>query len=145
MGGEVAVSTKPWQCGQVRLGYFTSWFKEHSWRQHIAMNPHSFWGYWPCLNIKIVYPGMGIPIIKIRRSYLYDKNAYTGTTEFLYWDSFLVLKWIGQLLFKFIHSLRLGNSIIMHHNSGSLMNQEIVLCLNVCCRLEPQLKFKPLY
>ena len=38
-----------------------------------------------CSNIKTVFSGIGIPIIKIRRlwpSYLYNLNSYTGTTYF---------------------------------------------------------------
>ena len=44
----------------------------------------------PCLNIKILFPSMGIPIIIIRPSYLYDWNAYTGNMVSLYWDSLQV-------------------------------------------------------
>ena len=45
-------------------------------------------GSW--FNIKMVFPGMGISIIKIRPSYLYDGNANTGKTTSLYWGRTLV-------------------------------------------------------
>ena len=37
----------------------------------------------PCFVINIVFPGMGISIIKMRPSYLYDGNPYTGKTIFI--------------------------------------------------------------
>ena len=44
----------------------------------------------PHLNIKTIFPGMVISIIKrrwvVRPSYLYNGNAYTGKTVSLYWN-----------------------------------------------------------
>ena len=42
----------------------------------------------PCLNIKIIFPGMEISIIKIRwswPSYLYNRNSYSHKTISLVW------------------------------------------------------------
>ena len=46
---------------------------------------------WKCapdsrFNMRTTLSGIGIPIIKIRQSYLYDWNSYTGKTASLYWD-----------------------------------------------------------
>ena len=50
-----------------------------------------------CFNIKTLFPGIGIPIIKIRRSifviqgfrssHLYDGSPYTGKAASLYWNA----------------------------------------------------------
>ena len=41
----------------------------------------------PHLSIQAVFPGIRIPIIKIRRPfYLYKRNPYTGKTASLYWN-----------------------------------------------------------
>ena len=44
----------------------------------------------PHLNIKIVFPGMGISIIKMRRPWdgliFINENSYSGKTTSLYWD-----------------------------------------------------------
>ena len=39
----------------------------------------------PCLNIKTIFPGMEITMIKKKRSYLYNGDSYTGKTASLYW------------------------------------------------------------
>ena len=47
----------------------------------------------PCLNVKPVFPGVGIYIIKIGWLWdhlLYNGNPYTGKMASLYWDSPLV-------------------------------------------------------
>ena len=50
-------------------------------------------GSGPQLNIKTVFPGMEIPMLKIRRSWDYlvfntgiDSDPYTCKMTYLYWD-----------------------------------------------------------
>ena len=45
-----------------------------------------------CFIINIVFPGMGITIVKIRWSYLYDGNPHPGKIATLYWIILLVLE-----------------------------------------------------
>ena len=63
----------------------------------------------PCFNIKTVFPGMGIPIIRIRKSlhsvvtlfYIYNRNTYAvETTTSSHWDGPLVawqIQWENKL------------------------------------------------
>ena len=48
----------------------------------MMINPDKSWA-----RSQYRFPGMVIPIVKVLRpSYLYNGNAYTGKTTFLYWD-----------------------------------------------------------
>ena len=55
---------------------------------HLGNNPG------PYLNIKKVFPGIGVSIIKnktvMRLSYLYNGNSYTGKMASIFWDGLLV-------------------------------------------------------
>ena len=39
------------------------------------------------LDTKTIFPDIGIPIIKMRLSYIYNGNPYAGKTVHLYYDS----------------------------------------------------------
>ena len=60
----------------------------------LSLTSHG-WVWWgvsteesrPRFNIKTVFPGVEISIIKMKPSYLYDVNIYTGKTISLCWNS----------------------------------------------------------
>ena len=75
-----------WCCPGVHWCLGPHWAEVLAWvGPHPLMNRS--WQPRGHFNIKTVFPGIGIPIIKIRRSYLYNENSYTGNMAFLYCNS----------------------------------------------------------
>ena len=57
------------------------------------------WYPGPSFNIQTVFPGIGIPIIKIMQPWCHlGKNFYVGNLTFLYRDGLLCVLWYVSLL-----------------------------------------------
>ena len=69
----------------------------------------------PCFNIKTIFPGMVISIIKIRLrlSYFYNENPYTGKMVTWYWKAPCWYQYLSARL-RYLQCIRSHGTTVLH-------------------------------